>query len=274
MTGGDLVVAAVVGLAAGFHTATWGMFKDAPYEGFTWRTYLRSPAFSVVIAVAVAAVADLEVETASGMVVLFGLTYVIERAVNEFYKTFLREQDQSKYAIPMQLAVRGVVVESRAKRRVAGLVYVAGVGAVVGALYALQETTDVGLGLVLLLGSAGGWISAFGGAWKDAPHEGFQVFKFFRSPLVSLTYALLLATLSTSLVFVTLGALGYTIATLETHKTFFRPSTPRGKFAGKEIRHPEMLEQRLRFVPLYVAIWTAMIVTFVVALTGTRHGII
>jgi hypothetical protein len=141
-------------------------------------------------------------------------------------------------------------------------------------LYALQESADVGIGLVLLVGSAGGWISAFGGAWKDAPHEGFQLFKFFRSPLVSLTYALLLATMSTSLVHVTIAALGYTIATLETHKTFFKPSTPRGKFAGKQIRYPEMLERRWHFVPLYVAIWTAMIVTFATALAGPHHGII
>lgn len=276
MSATDVVVAVLVGLAAGFHTATWGMFKDAPYEGFTWRTYLRSPVFAVVIAVVVAAVADLDVGRAPGMVVLFGLTYVAERAINEFYKTFLRDQDQSKYAIPMQLAVRGVVVQSRAKRRVAGLAYLAGVGAVVGALYALEDAAggSPGIGLVVLAGSAGGWISAFGGAWKDAPHEGFQIFKFFRSPGVALAYALLLATMSTSLVYVTMAGLGYTIATLETHKTFFKPSTPRGKFAGKEVRFPDMLVRRSRFVPLYCAIWTAIVVTFVVALAGTRHGII
>ena len=35
----------------------------------------------------------------------------------------------------------------------------------------------------LTVGALGGWYSAFGGAWKDAPIEGFQLFKFFRSPL-------------------------------------------------------------------------------------------
>ena len=49
----DVLVALVVGLAAGAHTATWGMYKDAPYEGFTWRTYLRSVVLSSVIAVVV-----------------------------------------------------------------------------------------------------------------------------------------------------------------------------------------------------------------------------
>ena len=27
---------------AGLHTSTWGMYKDAPHEGFTWPKYFRS----------------------------------------------------------------------------------------------------------------------------------------------------------------------------------------------------------------------------------------
>ena len=38
----DLAVALLVGLLAGTHTATWGMYKDAPHEGFTVGTYSRS----------------------------------------------------------------------------------------------------------------------------------------------------------------------------------------------------------------------------------------
>jgi len=272
----DVVVALVVGLAAGAHTATWGMYKDAPYEGFTWPKYLRSVWLSSAIAIVVEVVTGLDTSRASTLVVLFGLTYVIERGLNEFYKTFLREEDQSKYAIPMQFAVRGVVVEQRRRRWLAAAGYAAGVGAIVGGIYALQElgTGVGGVGAVLVVGSAGGWISAIGGAWKDAPHEGFHLFKFFRSPLVALTYAMLLAALTGSYVFIAMGALGYTVATLETHKTFFKPNVPRGKFAGKDVRFPEMLERRRHFLPLYAVIWMAMVVTFVVALTGSRHGLI
>src|SRR5438552_2604058 len=82
----NLAVALVVGLAAGLHAATWGMFKDAPYEGFTWPTYLRSPVTAAVIAVVVAAAGDFPSTNAAGIAVLFGLTYVIERGINEFYK--------------------------------------------------------------------------------------------------------------------------------------------------------------------------------------------
>ena len=61
-------------------------------------------------------------------------------------------------------------------------------------------------------------------------------------------------------------ALGFTVATIETYKTFFFPSKPRGKFAGKPIVYPEWLRFRLRFVPLYVGIWAFVIGAFAQAL--------
>ena len=32
----------LIGALAGLHTSTWGMYKDAPHEGFTWPKYFRS----------------------------------------------------------------------------------------------------------------------------------------------------------------------------------------------------------------------------------------
>ncbi len=270
----NILVALVVGAIAGLHSATWGMFKDAPYENFSVRTYVRSPVLSAGIAACVAAVGDFPSTDAAGIAVLFGLTYVIERGIVEFYKTFVRDEDQDKYSIPMQLSVRGTLVTRRRTRVVAAAGYVVGVLAIVLAIDAIGSRGTEGLVVVLVVGSLGGWISAFGGAWKDAPVEGFQPFKFVRSPLVALGYALLLASFTTSAVYAAMGALGYTVATLETYKTFFKPNIPRGKFAGKEIRYPEWLQKRYRFVPLYVAIWISMVVVFVVALAEPRHGLI
>jgi hypothetical protein len=270
----NLVVAVVVGAVAGLHAATWGMFKDAPYEGFTWPTYLRSPFLAGIAAVVIAAAGDFPASGAADMAVLFGLAYVVERGINEFYKTFLREEDQAKYSIPMQLSVQGKVVTDRRTRLVAGAGYAVGVLAVVAVVDAIGRRGDGGLAIVLVVGSLGGWISAFGGAWKDAPVEGFQPFKFVRSPLVALGYAFLLAALTTDPVYAAFGALGYTVATLETYKTFFKPNTPRGKFAGKEIRYPEWLERRYHFVPMYAAIWAGIVAVFVVALVEPHAGLI
>ena len=208
-------------------------------------------------------------DRAADLVVLFGVTYVLERGLAELYKTFLREEDQSKYFIPMQFAVFGKVVRSRGARLLAGAGYLA----VMLALVAFVAWVDrapgpPSLAAVLLAGGLGGWISAFGGAWKDAPAEGFQTLKFFRSPAIASLYALGLSFLTDNLVLITLAATGYTVATTETYKTFFFPSKPRGKFAGMPVHHPDMLRRRQHFVPLYVAIWLMVLGAAGMAMVG------
>jgi len=49
------------------------------------------------------------------------------------------------------------------------------------------------------------------------------------------------------------------VMSIETYKTFFFPNKPRGKFAGKPILHPEYLELRKGFVPLYFGIWIVVL---------------
>ncbi|RMG67443.1 MAG: hypothetical protein D6715_04800 [Calditrichaeota bacterium] len=176
----------------------------------------------------------------------------------------------------MQFSIKGEVVESRAVRLSVGFLYLVGVLAVVYGIYRLQGVNLGGgeLLTVLVIGSAGGWISAFGGAWKDAPKEGFETLKFFRSPLIALLYAIMLAHFTTNYLFISMGALGFTVGTIETYKTFFFPSKPRGKFAGKEIRYPEMLRRRQYFIPLYAGIWLAVLITIVVAFQSPRQGLL
>jgi hypothetical protein len=113
--------------------------------------------------------------------------------------------------------------------------------------------------LAVTVGAIGGWYSAFGGAWKDAPIEGFQIFKFFRSPLLAAGFAYLLFRLGATPVQGTFGAIGFTVATTETYKTFFFPSKPRGKFAGKPVLFPHLLRWRYRFAPLYAGIWVIVL---------------
>ncbi|RMH20630.1 MAG: hypothetical protein D6701_03580 [Gemmatimonadetes bacterium] len=267
----------LVGLAAGLHSATWGMYKDAPHEGFTWRTYVRSPIVASLIGLALTLFTSLDPTTAPGVVVLWAVTYGLERACLEVYKSFIRVEDQSKYTIPMQFAVRGRVVESAPLRLLAGAAYVGGASAVLYAIHRFQGAPSQSLHPVLvvfLVGSAGGWISAFGGAWKDAPIEGFHTFKFFRSPAMAFGYGLLVASLTTNYVFIFLGAIGFTVATIETYKTFFFPDRPRGKFQGKEPAFPEYLTRRARFVPVFVLVWLGVLTAVVLALLGPRHGLI
>src|SRR5262245_8267800 len=112
----NVAIALAVGLLAGAHTSTWGMYKDSPHEGFTWPKYFRSTVVAALLAVGWEVVAHFDLAQAWARVVLFGLAYVTERGLVELYKGYFREEDQSKYFIPMQLHVRGRVVESRGVR--------------------------------------------------------------------------------------------------------------------------------------------------------------
>jgi hypothetical protein len=246
------VLAALVGVLAGLHSASWGMFKDAPHEGFTWAKYLRSPVLSGIAAPILHGLSGLDLESAGGIAVFFGFVYIVERAILEYYKTFLREEDQSKYFIPMQFHVFGEVVEARARRLLVGPSYLLAVLAVLAWVWWLdrQRTGLPGWATVLALGSVGGWVSAFGGAWKDVGH--------FTSSYVLLVGA----------------ATGYTVATIETYKTFFFPNEPRGKFAGMPVHFPEMLGKRKLVVPLYVAIWLFVLASFAIAFAAPHEGLV
>lgn len=268
----EIAIAVLVGLGVGLHISTWGMYKDSIHEGFTLRQYRRSVLVGVVLAPTAAIAAGLDPTTASGAVLLFGLTYALERATTEFWKTFIRDEDQSKYFIPMQFHVMGRVIRHRGARLAVGLGLVALAVGLLQLARVLQPApgTEGSLWVLLAVASVGGWYSAFGGAFKDAPIEGFETLKFFRSPVVATTYGWLVSHFTDSYPLIALCAVGFTVATLETYKTFFFPSTPRGKFAGKPVRFPEMLQRRQYFVPLYAVIWAGVLVTFVAAFAGLR----
>ncbi len=267
---GEIVVAALVGGAAGLHAATWGMFKDSPHEGFSWGTYLRSPVVAALVAAALAGFTPLDAGRPAGIVVLFGVTYGLERALVEIYTTFLRADDDTEYTIPMRFSVGGEVVESRALRVLVGLLYLGAVLAVLWGTWWLERSgPPLGTaGVALAVGSLGGWISAFGGAWKDAPVEGFHLLKFFRSPLLAFLFGLVVATFTSSYPAVFVGSLGYTVAAIETWKTFRHPGEDPGKFEGRTARHPRMFQRRYWFVPLYVTVWLGVLAAIAFALFG------
>jgi len=270
-----LLTAMALGFVAGLHISTWGMFKDSPHEGFSWPKYFRSPIVGAIMGAIAWAIARPDLSSVPTMVVFFGSAYVLERGAIEFWKTFLRTEDQGKYFIPMQFAVFGNVVHSKSRRLVVGAIIAAAVIFIfLGVHWTLRGSATLSIAVVLAVGSISGWISAFLGAWKDAPVEGFQPLKFVRSPLWAAFYALLLASFTTSILAVIMAGLGYTIATLETYKTFFFPSKPRGKFAGKPILYPDMLERRKAFAVVYACIWVLMITGFVIALRSGQPGLI
>ena len=203
--------------------------------------------------------------------VYWGLIYCLERAATEFWKYFIREEDQSKYFIPMQFGIMGKPMKDARKRIAIGAIVALACVGVFVAIRALEDRFGASWPrwlMVVTIGSFFGWISAFGGAWKDAPVEGFETFKFFRSPAVAASWAFVVSLLTASWPVIAIAAEGFTVASIETYKTFFFPNKPRGKFAGKPILHPEHLERRRAFVPLYAGIWLLVLAHLAWALLG------
>lgn len=265
----------LIGLLAGAHTSSWGMYKDAPHEGFTLPKYFRSIIVATLVAIAIDRLTGFGPDTFAHAAVFFGMVYAGERLVVELWKTFIREEDQSKYFIPMQFGIFGKPVQSRAVRWGVLAAVIAVICVTVWGVTRLQAShPDAPKWLVILLTSAGGWFSAFGGAWKDAPKEGFETFKFFRSPFIAMTWSTVMAFLDWHWVFIGLAGIGYTVATIETYKTFFFPNKPRGKFAGKPILFPKILEQRKYVAVLYACIWITVATILVLGFLGPREGLL
>jgi hypothetical protein len=272
----NLIIAIIVGAVAGFHISTWGMYKDSIHEGFTWRKYLRSVVAAMVIAVILQLVTGMELGGAPAMVVFFGLVYAFERLMMELWDAFLRVEDQSKYFIPMQFGIRGKpVYDNRIRWSVGFAVLLVLIFSFWGVNRLQTAFPNTPAWLILVtIGSLGGWMTAVGGAWKDAPVEGFETFKFFRSPGISLFWAILVAFFTDNWTFIAVAGAGYSVTVIETYKTFFFPNKPRGKFAGKPILFPEMLRRRNYFVPVYVLCWILIIGAFVIAFMNPHSGLI
>jgi hypothetical protein len=133
----------------------------------------------------------------------------------------------------MRLAVRGRPVDSRPLRYAVGAAMVL---LLVGAYVATSSRHGLGATpswVDVLVGGVGGWLTAVGGAWKDAPIEGFSPWKFLRSPVVATAWAIVLLPFTDSMWVLAVAAGGWSVASIETYKTFLTGGRPPGKFAGK-----------------------------------------
>ncbi len=179
-----------VSIVSGLYTSLWGAFKDSPYEGFKPRTFPRSIYFHIVIFCVLYFVPiphwarAFQGETLTGFsglgwVQIFFLIMGVERFLAELYKGFFRTEDQDKYFVPSRMTFFGRYVASDVLRYAVGTALVLGVFAVL--LIPARVTT---FWAFLLTAYATGLLVSLGGAYKDAPFEGFHLLKFQRSGAV------------------------------------------------------------------------------------------
>jgi hypothetical protein len=221
------VAAVVTAVLSGLYTCAWGAFKDGPYEGFRARTFPRSILFSL----ALLGILHLFPSLRPGLqhltkFQLFFLLMGLERGWTEVYKGCFRPpRDTERFLIPQQMTFFGKLVHSVFARTTVGVLLTA---ALIGGTLVQTEIRSFWWFLVTAFGAGVG--VSLGGAYKDAPFEGFHPLKFFRSALV-------LAAVSPLFYFVGPTPLGFLFfmygglerMLVEYYKSFLLHSVP-GKF--------------------------------------------
>jgi hypothetical protein len=225
----------LVGSLGGLHAASWGAFKDSPFEGFKPASFGRSVALGLTASLVLALTTDLD--SIRSVLLLIGICYALERLTTEWWKSIVREDEQSAYSIPMRLAVHGQPVEDRHRRYALGVGVAVAIVVLCWVAKVLQSALpQLPLWGVVLVAGAGGWLTAVGGAWKDAPIEGFSGWKFLRSPAVATFWAVVLCRFTDDWVTLAVAAGGWSVISIETYKTFLTGNRPPGKFADKPVR--------------------------------------
>lgn len=243
---GDFPAALAAVVLSGLYTSFWGGFKDSPWEGFKPKTFPRSILFSLGIFAGLLLVPPLaERMAALSLPQLFFLVMGLERFLTELYKGFFRRESQAKYFVPSRITILGRPLESELLRRTVGVVLVALVLLVL--LLPSPVTTFPGYLLVAYLT---GLLVAGGGAYKDAPFEGFRYLKFQRSGVVLALLSPVFWWIRDPAVPLSLGFLIYLNGGLERfaveyYKTFvqrnmsgkFRPDLPKLETKRREAFH-------------------------------------
>jgi len=256
-------IALGVSIASGLYTSLWGAFKDSPYENFKPKTFPRSIYFHIVILGVLYFVPLFKDDFgALGLFQVFFLIMGLERFIAELYKGFFRTEDQSKYFVPSRITFFGRHVASDLLRYAVGTVLVLGVFTVV-----LIPVPVTSFWIFLLTAYATGLLVSLGGAYKDAPFEGFQPLKFQRSGVVLALCSPLFFFLNDAMHPVSLGFLVYMNGGLERfvveyYKTYIQ-RTMSGKFRPDLLRIQRCLDTREKFHYGALVIILGLIVLYV-----------
>lgn len=244
-------------ILSGLYTSLWGAFKDSPYETFKRKTFLRSVYFSLIIyIVLVYALGQQESVWNLSLVALFFLIMGLERFISEVYKGFFRIEDQSKYFIPSRITFFGKYVQSNMLRSAVGALIIFGIF-----LLTFIDIPMVHVWQYALVSYLAGLSVAFGGAYKDAPFEGFDWLKFQRSGFVLLlTFPLFYMLKPISLGYLIFMNIGLERFLVEYYKTYIKRNMS-GKFKPDTQRIQKYLDNREKF---HIAAWVIIVMLFLV----------
>jgi len=263
----NTVIYILTGTVAGLHSSCWGGYKDCPYEPFLIRKYIRSIIAGALFGAILPPLLNLRGYSNINLAIFFCFVIALERIFTESLKAFFREEKQDKYNIPTKFHYHGKIIHHKWLRFFLGIGFLL----LLYALFCIPEMYGNFTGNHLLScifwGAMSGLASSLGGMWKDAPIEGFEIFKFPRSFIFGAIWGGIFSSYINpgdySLLF--FASIGSERMVVEFYKTFIMGG-PSSKFKIKEPVHPEWLTKR-NFIKIpYGFTW----ITFLGLLIGTK----
>jgi hypothetical protein len=205
-------------LLGGTNMIIWGLYGDLLVEKFSVLKVLRSILISISWSIFLYLI-----NPNLPLFIIALATIGLERITTEIYKALIRVEDQSKYKIPTDWEIK---VNRNLKLQYAIFLFL-----IIGIVLYSKDIYINKIYLILIVG----FFNALGGMTKDAPHEGFSLLKFFRSPVVTVIVGVGIIYLFPDISgkFFILAIAGGERIISEFYKKIFRGRVP-GKFKQKE----------------------------------------
>jgi hypothetical protein len=248
-----------LGLIAGIHAASYGAYKDSPYESFIYIRFFRELLFAFFASFALL---SFNLVSQENYLVIFLVILSVSRLLTEFYKLFIRTEDQSNYLIPTQFHFFKKVINNPALRLLVGLFCT-----LIILLIIITGNNIINLINMRLSGAIIGFLTglatAIGGGYKDGLFEGFEKIKFFRSPIIGMLGGVIISFLTNNVILIVLGAIGFERMLVEFYKGFLKKGYSPGKFKSKKAKYIEWVNRRKIFLYSYVATWVIIIILII-----------
>jgi hypothetical protein len=249
----------LIGLAAGFHAALYGAYKDSPHESFLMRRFVRELVFAACVS---AMLVVLHLSDTQSLFVIYLSVFALARIITEFWKLFLRVEPQEEYRIPTQIHWVKGVVQNPFLRLLLGVGFLASIYGCFRLFRLLPDWMPWPV-TGLIVGGGIGLAEAIAGAYKDGTIEGFSFPKFLKSPIFGAIGGFITSFHTASLAFLLLAAIGSMRMFNELlFKMLVRDYTP-GKFRSLTGPFQEWMIRRQVFLPPYAATWLLYLVLFV-----------
>ncbi|MGH9256993.1 MAG: hypothetical protein ACRD3C_20725 [Vicinamibacterales bacterium] len=240
-----------LGLAAGFHGALYGAYKDSPHESFLLRRFAREIVIALGVALGLAWLADARDES---MFVLYVSIFALTRTVTEFWKLFVRVERQEGFRIPTQIHCVTGIVHNPILRLLLGAGFLSSIYGIYALGTCFPDFWPTGV-RGLLIGLSIGTAEAIAGAYKDGSIEGFSWRKFAKSPCFGAVGGVIASGHTTDPAFLLLAAIGSMRMFLELlFKMLVRDYVP-GKFKSMTGPYIDWMARRQYFVAPYAITW-------------------